>query len=119
MKGLTPNSCSPWAMHVCNYHVPPFLLSFITNDVYGPACFLGALQLVAGKAGKKDAIKDAEIHVQVHLGKPTSMDGFALGVDIKVEGVHDDELLKLAHEVCHNFNNAAVSYNSPLLLADC
>jgi len=31
---------------------------------------------------------------------PEGFEGFGIGVDIKVEGVEDDELIKAAHEFC-------------------
>jgi organic hydroperoxide reductase OsmC/OhrA len=62
------------------------------------ACFLGALQLVAGKLGKGDSAKDAVVHTSVHIGEPKEMPGFGLAVDIKVEGV-DEDVIKGAHEV--------------------
>jgi hypothetical protein len=55
--------------------------------------------MVAGKAGKKDATKNAVIHAQVHLGEPKDIGGFGIAVDIKVEGVEDDALIQAAHEV--------------------
>ncbi|EIW82845.1 OsmC-like protein [Coniophora puteana RWD-64-598 SS2] len=64
------------------------------------SCFLGALQMMASKTGKVDAAKNAIIHTSVHLGKPAEMEGFALAVDIKVEGVEDEELIKAGHEAC-------------------
>lgn len=63
------------------------------------ACFLGALQLVAGKKGKGEMAKNAAIHTQVHMGQPEGMQGFGLQVDIQVEGVDDMELIQAAHEV--------------------
>ena len=63
------------------------------------ACFLGALQFVAGKAGKKDAAAKAKIHSSVVLGTAAEMDGFSLKVDLKVEGIEDEALIKAAHEV--------------------
>lgn len=57
------------------------------------------LQLVASKAHKKAAAEHAKIHVKVHLGPPQDREGFAIGVDIKVEGVEDEELIRAAHEV--------------------
>lgn len=65
-----------------------------------PACFLGALQMMAGRMGKKDAANNAVIHVDVHLGEAEKLGGFGLAVDIKVEGVKDEELIKAGHEVC-------------------
>ena len=64
-----------------------------------PACFLGALQFVSGKAGKKEAAANAKIHSSVTLGQSAELDGFALKVDLKVEGIEDDALIKAAHEV--------------------
>lgn len=64
-----------------------------------PACFLGALQFVAGKAGKKEAAAKAKIHSSVVLGHAAEMEGFALKVNIKVEGIEDESLIKAAHEV--------------------
>ncbi|KAG2363323.1 OsmC/Ohr family [Suillus spraguei] len=70
--GTNPSNCSPWA------------------------CFLGALQMMAGKTGKKDAARHAVIHTTVHLGEAEGLGGFGLAVDIKVEGVEDEELIKAA-----------------------
>ncbi|TDL26068.1 OsmC-like protein [Rickenella mellea] len=64
------------------------------------SCFLGALQLVASKTGKKEAAQNAKIHTAVHLGSPEGFEGFGIGVDIKVEGLDDTELIKAAHEFC-------------------
>lgn len=64
------------------------------------SCFLGALQLVAAKAGKKDLAANAKIHTAVHLGVPEGMEGFGVNVDIKVEGVPDESLIQAAHEFC-------------------
>lgn len=63
------------------------------------ACFLGALQFVAGNAGKKEAAAKAKIHSSVVLGPAVEMEGFALKVDLKVEGIEDESLIKAAHEV--------------------
>lgn len=63
------------------------------------ACFLGALQMMAGKTGKKDAVKNAVIHASVHLGEAEELGGFGLAVDIKVEGVEDEELIRAGHDV--------------------
>ena len=35
----------------------------------------------------------------MHLGVPEGIEGFGIGVDIKVEGVEDEELIKAAHAV--------------------
>ena len=62
------------------------------------ACLLGAIQLVARGMGKTEMAKNAKVHVSVHLGEPKDMEGFGIGVDIKVEGI-DDELLQAGHAV--------------------
>lgn len=64
------------------------------------ACFLGALQMMAGRLGKSEAVKDAVIHTSVHLGEADEIGGFGIAVDIKVEGVEDEEVIKAGHEVC-------------------
>ncbi|KAL4074087.1 OsmC-like protein, partial [Scleroderma citrinum] len=64
------------------------------------SCFLGALQMMAGRMGKKEATDNAVIHVNVHLGEAEELGGFGLAVDIKVEGVEDEELIKAGHEAC-------------------
>lgn len=63
------------------------------------ACFLGALQAVASKAGKAEKARDAKIHTEVHIGLPKDAAGFGLAVDIKVEGVADQSLIDEAHAV--------------------
>lgn len=55
--------------------------------------------MVAGKSGKKDAVKNAAIHARVHLGEPKDIGGFGIAVDIKAEGVEDEALIQAAHEV--------------------
>ena len=64
-------------------------------------CFLGAVQSVARSAGK-DA-KDATVHVKTHIGASDGMPGFALSVEIEVAGIKDEEIVKKAHEVSHQF----------------
>jgi len=64
------------------------------------SCFLGALQFVANQAGKKEAAAKAKIHSSVVLGSAAEMEGFALKVDLKVEGIKDEALIKAAHEFC-------------------
>jgi len=65
-------------------------------------CFLGALQLAAARAGKKEAAQNAKIHATVFLGHPTdpNLDGFGLRVEIAVEGCDDDAIIAAAHEFC-------------------
>ncbi|KAF8512418.1 OsmC-like protein [Gautieria morchelliformis] len=64
------------------------------------ACFLGALQLMAGQAGKKDLAANAKIHTSVHIGEPSDIPGFGIAVDIEVEGVPDEQLIQDAHAAC-------------------
>ncbi|OCH92455.1 OsmC-like protein [Obba rivulosa] len=64
------------------------------------ACFLSALQLVAGQQGKTDMARNAVVHTQVHIGQPKDMDGFGVQVDIQVEGIQDNDLIKAGHEAC-------------------
>ncbi|KAJ3486430.1 hypothetical protein NLI96_g4240 [Meripilus lineatus] len=64
------------------------------------SCFLGALQLVAGKMGKSDQARNAIVHTQVHIGKPNDMEGFGLEVEIKVEGIEDQALIDAGHAAC-------------------
>ena len=64
-------------------------------------CFLGAIQAVAGSAGK-DA-KDATVKVKTHLGASEGMPGFALSVEIEVSGFKDEDIVKKAHEVSDGF----------------
>jgi len=81
------------------------LLQFLTTEYQRshPACFLGALQMMAGRMGKKDAANNAVIHVNVHLGEAEKLGGFGLAVDIKVGGVEDEELIKAGHDVRASF----------------
>ncbi|OSD06962.1 OsmC-like protein [Trametes coccinea BRFM310] len=64
------------------------------------ACFLSALQMVAGQTGKTDQARNAVVHAQVHLGEPADMEGFGLQVDIQVEGVDDMDLIQAGHKAC-------------------
>ncbi|KII92573.1 hypothetical protein PLICRDRAFT_172648 [Plicaturopsis crispa FD-325 SS-3] len=64
------------------------------------SCLLGATQMMARKLGKADAVKDAKINVSVHLGEPEGLGGFGIAVDIKVEGIEDQEVIDAGHEAC-------------------
>ena len=63
------------------------------------ACFLSALQMVAGQTGKTDMARNAVVHTQVHIGEPKDLGGFGLEVEIQVDGVEDSELIEAAHKV--------------------
>jgi len=64
------------------------------------SCFLGALQAVAKQSGKTDTVANAKIHSSVALGHSAEIEGFALKVDLRVEGVEDESLIQAAHEFC-------------------
>lgn len=64
------------------------------------SCFLGALQMMAGRTGKTESARNAIVHASVHLGEPEELGGFGLAVDIKVEGVEDEELIMAGHDAC-------------------
>ncbi|EMD33578.1 hypothetical protein CERSUDRAFT_56378, partial [Gelatoporia subvermispora B] len=64
------------------------------------ACFLSALQLVAGQKGKSEMTRNAVIHTQVHIGQPKDMEGFGLEIDVQVEGIEDDDLIEAGHRAC-------------------
>ena len=68
------------------------------------ACYLGALRLVSGKAGKAVS-PDTRVHSTVGFGKNTKGEGFNLDIELKVTdhglGQADiDDLIQKAHEVC-------------------
>lgn len=68
------------------------------------ACYLGALRLVAGKAGTPVG-PDTKVRSTVGFGRNTRGEGFNLDIDLKVvdhgldQAVIDDLILK-AHAVC-------------------
>ncbi len=64
-----------------------------------PACFLSAVQAAAAKAGKREVGARAVVHADVSLGRPKDDPGFGLKVVIRVEGVEDQAILDVAHEV--------------------
>ncbi|KZT63873.1 OsmC-like protein [Daedalea quercina L-15889] len=66
------------------------------------SCFLGSLQLMAARAGKKELGEKAKVHTKVFLGHPENPDteGFGLRVEICVEGIDDDNIIAAAHNFC-------------------
>ncbi|CAL1706720.1 unnamed protein product [Somion occarium] len=66
------------------------------------SCFLGALQLAAARASKKEMAENAKVHTVVFLGHPDApnMDGFGLRAEVIVEGCPDDAIIASAHEFC-------------------
>lgn len=55
--------------------------------------------MMAGRTGKTESARNAIVHASVHLGEPEELGGFGLAVDIKVEGVEDEELIMAGHDV--------------------
>ncbi|KAI0744102.1 OsmC-like protein [Daedaleopsis nitida] len=66
------------------------------------SCFLGALQLAAARANKKEIAENAKVTANVFLGHPTNpdIDGFGLRAEINVEGCADDAIIADAHDFC-------------------
>ncbi|KAI0683281.1 OsmC-domain-containing protein [Cerioporus squamosus] len=66
------------------------------------SCFLGALQLAAARANKKELAENAKVTANVFLGHPENpdLDGFGLRVELNVEGCPDDAIIAEAHEFC-------------------
>ncbi|KAH9948921.1 OsmC-domain-containing protein [Amylocystis lapponica] len=66
------------------------------------SCFLGALQLAAARANKKELAEQAKVNAMVFLGHflDPNVDGFGLRVDIEVENCPDDAIIGAAHEFC-------------------
>ncbi|KAI0335139.1 OsmC-like protein [Cubamyces sp. BRFM 1775] len=66
------------------------------------SCFLGALQLAAARANKKELAENAKVTANVFLGHPSEpdIDGFGLRVELTVEGCDNDEVIAAAHEFC-------------------
>ncbi|KAI0730283.1 OsmC-domain-containing protein [Fomitopsis betulina] len=65
-------------------------------------CFLGSLQLMAARAGKKELGEKAKVHSKVYLGHPKdpNLEGFGLRVELSVEGIEDDDIIAAAHNFC-------------------
>ena len=95
-KEQTPSNSSEWAMLVSPPH--PIRLIYSANGL--AACFLGSLQLMAARAGKKELGEKAKVHAKVFLGHPENPDieGFGLRVELGVEGIEDDDIIAAAHE---------------------
>ena len=68
------------------------------------ACYLGALRLVAGKAGTPVG-PGTRVHATVGFGKNTRGEGFNLDIELKVsdhglDAETIDDLIQKAHAVC-------------------
>ncbi|EPQ56918.1 OsmC-like protein [Gloeophyllum trabeum ATCC 11539] len=59
-------------------------------------------RLVASKKGREaqEQARNAVVHTDVHMGEPKDLGGYGLAVDVKVEGVDDEELIQAGHEAC-------------------
>lgn len=74
------------------------------------SCFLGALQYCAAQAGNHGTARNAKVHANVYLGHPSprlgldgaKLEGAATGlkVELVVEGVEDDGIIRAAHGMC-------------------
>jgi organic hydroperoxide reductase OsmC/OhrA len=119
-KGNGQNPEQLFAMgYACTYiRVMLTRYSALNICVMHTACYLGALQMMAGKMGKKDAVKNAVIHANVHLGEAEELGGFGLAVDIKVEGVEDDELIQAGHDVRLAYSRIAPGAHTEVLFCD-
>lgn len=49
--------------------------------------------------GKSDNVKNVAVHANVHIGDAAEVDGYGLSVDLKIEGVQDQDLIDAAHQV--------------------
>lgn len=59
---------------------------------------MGAIQLMGRQIGKTEMAKNAVVRANVTIGEAKETSGFAIKVDIKVEGI-DEELLQAGHGV--------------------
>jgi hypothetical protein len=60
---------------------------------------LGALQVAASRAGKKEVGERAVVNADVSIGRTQVVPGLGLKVVLRVEGVEDQAILDAAHEV--------------------
>lgn len=51
---------------------------------------------------KSDAVRGAKVHTEVHIGNAREVEGYGLSVNIKVEGVHDQDLIDAGHQVSYD-----------------
>ena len=102
-SGVTPTprtlaSFWPWAILV--RHIPGKKARLRELIVAHTVCFLNALRSVAGQTGERaEAARNAKVHAQVHMGKPKDLPGFGIAVELKVEGIKDQDLINAAHQV--------------------
>lgn len=73
----------------------------VSTHASSKACFLGALQLAASRAGQPELTETAKVNASVFLGHPKDphIDGFGLRVELTVEGCDDDAVISAAHDV--------------------
>ena len=60
---------------------------------------MGAVQVAATRAGKKEVGERAVVHADVSIGRTKEVPGLGLKVVLRVEGVEDQAILDAAHEV--------------------
>lgn len=73
----------------------------VSTHTSSKACFLGALQLAASRAGQPELTETAKVNASVFLGHPEDPNtgGFGLRVELVVEGCDDDAVISAAHDV--------------------
>ncbi|KAK7473131.1 hypothetical protein VKT23_001232 [Stygiomarasmius scandens] len=64
------------------------------------ACLHGSIKYIAEQQGKSEMAKDTKVHANVSIGEAEGMTGWGIKVDIEVEGLKDESLLKAASEFC-------------------
>lgn len=60
---------------------------------------MGAIQVAATRAGKKEVGERALVHADVSIGQTKEIPGLGLKVVLRIEGVEDQAILDAAHEV--------------------
>lgn len=88
--------CSLWATLVSS--TPCCYPGLLDDRGLVPACLLSAMQMESNKFGMTNEAKNAVVRTQVHLGKPKDTEGYALEVELQVEGV-PQELIDAGHKV--------------------
>ncbi|KZV70720.1 OsmC-like protein [Peniophora sp. CONT] len=64
------------------------------------ACLLTAIQLAAGRLGKTHAASKAAVYADVNIGDAKEHGDYGLSVDIRVEGIEDQEVIDAGHKLC-------------------
>jgi len=110
----TGESNNPEQLFAVGYSGKSFLSLFISNVTnficVNLACFLASLRIAASMAEKPDVITDAKVTTTVHIGPANEMEGYGLAVDIEVENVADEGIVKAAHGVSKFFSVVSVDF---------